>query len=224
MSDTFCPRQVERQVLLLDLLEVQQLVGQVEQAVGVAVHDDQVLGHVPVHRLLLGEDVLQRSLDQRQRRADLVRDVGKKADLGVVQLPLLLPLESLDMLLLTADVAARVVNPGQHECPHREQPVDDEGRRGEVERRGNLDEKPLFGLRIRIAGAVGQPDPEVVFAVGDFRVGYRGALGRVLPPPVVEAFEFIEQAAGLQARGSSGRRSGATASSDRASGGPNPNR
>ena len=40
--------------------------------------------------------------------------------------------------------------------------------------------------------------PEAVFAVGDFRIGDRGAPGRALPPLVVEAFELIEQAAGLR--------------------------
>lgn len=49
-----------------------------------------------------------------------------------------------------------------------------------------------------IAGSVGQPDPETVFAVGDFRIGDRGAPGRILPPTVVETFEFIEQAVRLR--------------------------
>ena len=190
------PGQVERQMLLLDLLEIQQLVRKVEQTVGIAIHDDQILGHVPVHRLL-GEDVLQRSFDQRQRRTDLMRDIGEKADLGVVKLPLLFALESLYVLLLTTDVAAGVVKPDQHEHTQCEQPVDDIGRHGEIERRRNLNEKPLLDSRIRIAGTGREPDPEAVFTIGDFRIGDRGVPGRVLPPLVIEALEFIEQAVGL---------------------------
>lgn len=142
-------------MLFLDLLEIQQLVREVQQPIGVAVHNDQVLGDAPVHRLF-AEDVLQRTLDQRQRRADLVRDVGEEADLGIVQLPFLLALESLDVLLLAANVAARIVNPNQHECTQRKQSVDDIGRHGEVERRRNLDEKPFLRLRAGIAEPAGR--------------------------------------------------------------------
>ena len=79
-------------LVLLHLAQVEQLVGQRQEAVRVGLDRQQVL--LRLGRVFPGRDQLvQRHLDKGQRGADLVRDVGEEVDLGVVDLFLLLRLQ-----------------------------------------------------------------------------------------------------------------------------------
>ena len=105
--------------VLLHLAQVEQLVGQAEQAVGVGLDGQQVL--LGFRRIVvLVDQLVERHLDQGQRGADLVRDVGEEVDLGVVDLFLLL-------VLHLGEVTGAVALPFHLEL------VEEQGQQGEEE-------------------------------------------------------------------------------------------
>ena len=127
-------RVVDHHLAALEGTEVQQLGDQARELAAVALEDVQghrgALGHV-----LVGEQVVDRAADQRQRRLELVGDVGEERELGLrgllqllrqVDQLLLLLLQRLhllaDLLVLLVELVDQPVA-----CPHEEDEDNEHG-------------------------------------------------------------------------------------------------
>ena len=88
---------IQLKAFVLGLAEVEQLVHQVQQALGVLVHDFQFHLHF-VGQYIVFQDAFQRTLYQGKWRSDFVCHVGKEVYLGHIKLSFFLLLEFLHLI------------------------------------------------------------------------------------------------------------------------------
>ena len=123
---------------LLHLPQVQELVGEVEEAVGVLLHRQEFL-LVALRVISAGDDLVQRHLDEGERGADLVGDVREEVDLRVIEFLLRLGLEPFHLAehLHLPEVVPLAGQQEENEA--QQQDVQDHGDPGHVERRHDFD-------------------------------------------------------------------------------------
>lgn len=95
---------VEVETLGFGLSEIEQLVYEVKQPVGVQIHNFQILFDGIVH-MVGNQDVLQRAFDKCQRCAYLMGYVGEEVNLGRVEFALFLVFQYFHGLPVLAQVA-----------------------------------------------------------------------------------------------------------------------
>ena len=77
---------MQAESLLFGFPEIEQLVDERRQPVGVRLHRAQLLVQLPVGAVArFGHDVFQRTANQRQRRAYLMGDIGEEIEFGDVE-------------------------------------------------------------------------------------------------------------------------------------------
>ena len=128
------------------------------------------------------EQVVERTLDEGERRADFVGDVGEERNLRVVEFALLLLLQPFLRTLHAHAVFALEKSPCQQQESDGQQVVENLGQCGEVEGRVDHDEQGAFVHTLHTV-AVDALQVERVGSVG--QVGITDArLARVEPSPV----------------------------------------
>lgn len=153
--------EVEPHLVRIDVAEVEQLADQLQQALCVFVDDMQVLLQLRVGVHL--HDVLQRPLDERQGRPDLVGDFGEEVDFGSVQLLLLLGLEQPLLFEYLLAFASQVVAESGGGASGDDEQVGDLGQPRAPPRRADDDlQRPFRALPAAVA--VDGPDAERVVA------------------------------------------------------------
>ncbi len=178
---------------LLHLVEIEQLVDQVEQPVGVAVDHLQTVALGGKHRVArmvghMAHDGLERTDDERHRGAYLVGYHGEETQTGLLHLQVLALVETAQLVVVAAlgNLQAQVyVEP---DGTHHHQQVDDAG--GPAPPQGRMHHHGQAGL---LAGphavAVGGAHTECVGARRQVGIGGRGLHGVV--PRFVETLEHV---------------------------------
>ena len=127
------PAHFQGHVSLLLLAEVDQFVDQIAQPQGVAADAHQIAFEHPRH--LLPRQQVQLALDQRQRRAEFVRDVGEEDQLPLRDALLLFAGHALHRQRLFQLLFRIVVADDPRRDEHDQQHVENVGRNAGVERR-----------------------------------------------------------------------------------------